>query len=149
MALAGLRKIIGTNPKRLTLEAYASARPLQNPLVETFGFEDGARLRAPLQTQGTGLMGLMAKWAKMPDTKEFELETVGAFVWQLCDGKNTTDAIAAKLRERFKMNRLEAETALAAFLEMLAKRRLITMAVPVKQMPAKRSQSKRTPKEKP
>jgi hypothetical protein len=130
MALAGLKKLITANPKRLGLEAYAAARPVQNPLVETFAFEDGARLRAPLQSQGTGLMGLMAKWAKLPDTKEFELEAVGSFVWQLCDGEHTTEAIARELRGRFKMNRLEADASLAAFLEMLANRRLITMLVP-------------------
>lgn len=132
MAMAGLKRLVTGRTKRLTQEAYAKSRPTRNSLVEEEAFEGGVRLKAPLQTQGTGLMGALAKWARMPDTKEFELETVGAFVWSLCDGQHSTEGIARKLRERFKMNRLEADTALAAFLETLAKRKLIVLAVPKK-----------------
>jgi len=132
MAMAGLKRLVTGRTKRLTQEAYAKARPTRNSVVEEEAFEGGIRLRAPLQTQGTGLMGALAKWARMPDTKEFELETVGAFVWTLCDGQHSTEGIARRLRERFKMNRLEADTALAAFLETLARRKLIVLAVPKK-----------------
>lgn len=132
MAMAGLKRLVTGRTKRLTHEAYTKARPTRNSFVEEEEFEGGIRLRAPLQTQGTGLMGALAKWARMPDAKEFELETVGAFVWTLCDGQHSTEGIARKLRERFKMNRLEADTALAAFLETLARRKLIVLAVPKK-----------------
>lgn len=130
MGLAGLRRLITGSPRRLSKEAYAKARPTRNPLVEACEHEGGLILRAPLQTQGTGILGLLARWAKMPDVKEFELEAVGAFVWDLCDGDHTTEVLGRKLRERFKMNRLEAETALAAFLETLGRRRLITLVLP-------------------
>jgi len=132
MALAQLKRFVEGRPRRLPKELYLKAKPTQNALVEAHPFEGGVRLVAPLQTQGTGFMGLLARWTKMPDTKEFELETVGAFVWELCDGQHTTEGIARKLRERFKMNRLEAETALGAFLETLSRRRLITLTVPKK-----------------
>jgi hypothetical protein len=124
-----LKNLIG-GPARLPLETYLRARPIRNPAVETRLFEGGARLVAPLQTQGTGLMGRIAKWAKMPETKEFELEEVGAYVWNLCDGEHATETIGKKLRREFQMDRLEAETALAAFLETLARRRLILLAAP-------------------
>lgn len=130
MALAELKRLVGGSPRRLPREVYDHALPMRNALVEVDPLEDGLRLRAPLQTQGTGFMGILARWAKMPDTKEFELEAVGAFVWDLCDGRHTTHTIARKLRERFRMNRLEAETALAAFLELLSRRRLIHLTVP-------------------
>lgn len=132
MALAQLKRFVEGRQRRLPTELYLKSRPTRNALVEAHEFDGGVRLTAPLQTQGTGFMGLLAKWAKMPDTKEFELETVGAYVWDLCDGQHTTEGIARKLRERFKMNRLEAETALGAFLETLSRRRLITMMVPKK-----------------
>ncbi len=80
-------------------------------------------------------MGVLARWARMPDTKEFELESVGAFVWDLCDGQHTTESIARKLRDRYKMNRLEAETALGAYLETLSRRRLIVLAIPQSKTP--------------
>lgn len=132
MGMAGLQRLVTGRTRRLTQEAYAKARPTRNAFVEEEPFEGGVRLKAPLQSQGSGMLGALAKWAKLPDTKEFELETVGAFVWSLCDGQHSTEGIARKLRERFKMNRLEADTALGAFLETLSRRKLIVLAVPMK-----------------
>ena len=130
--MAGLRRLVTGRTGRLTKEAYSKACPTRNSFVEEMPFDGGIRLKAPLQTQGSGMMGALAKWARLPDTKEFELETVGAYVWTLCDGRQTTEGISRKLRERFKMNRLEADTALAAFLETLSRRKLIVLAIPKK-----------------
>lgn len=130
--LATVKRLVAGHPRRMAKEAYLRSKPIRNALVETTEFEDGAVVRAPLLSQGTGMMGWLAKRANLPDTKEFELEAVGAFVWALCDGRHTVETIARKLRERFKMNRLEAETALGAFLETLSRRRLITLNVPDK-----------------
>lgn len=128
MGLAdGLKSLIAPGP-RLTQEELKGARPIQNPLVTEAPQDDGSiLLTAPLILQGRGMMGWMAKRMKAPDTKTFELEPVGAFVWSLCDGRHTFDAISRKLRERYKMNRLEADAALTAFLQMLGQRRLITL----------------------
>jgi hypothetical protein len=57
------------------------------------------------------------------------LEPVGAFVWSLCDGKHTFEGISRKLREEFKLSRLESDASLSAFLQMLSQRKLITMMV--------------------
>lgn len=62
--------------------------------------------------------------------KSFELEPVGALVWSLCDGRHTFESISQKLRDRYKMNRLEADAALSAFLKMLGQRGLITVDAP-------------------
>ena len=67
---------------------------------------------------------------KVSDTKKFELEPVGAFCWQLFDGQNTVETISRKLREAYKMNRLEADASLNAFLQMLSAKSLITLQVP-------------------
>lgn len=113
---------------RLTQEQLRKAKPERSPEVTEDRQEDGTvLLTAPLILQGRGFMGWMAKRMKVPDRKSFELEPVGAFVWDLCDGQNTFDAISRKLRERYKMNRLEADAALTAFLQMLGQRRLIAL----------------------
>lgn len=106
------------------------ARPLRNPLIEYEVAKDGsALLIAPLATQGRGVLAALAKKAGKPDTKKIELEPIGAFVWQDCDGRHTFETIAKKLCGKFKMNRLEAEASLGAFLQTLVKRRLIEMLV--------------------
>jgi hypothetical protein len=55
---------------------------------------------------------------------------VGAFVWSLCDGEHSFAQIVQELRSEYKMNRLEAETALAAYLQTLGQRGLITLEPP-------------------
>lgn len=134
MGLVGLLKgMIGVRPKGLSAQELRKTKPVRNPHVQYLVLEDGAAaLEAPLATQGRGWLGAMAKASKMPDTKKFELEPVGAFVWELCDGSHNFETISRKLRERFKMSRVESDASLAAFLQMLHDRRLITVAMPKK-----------------
>jgi len=122
-----VRNWIAPKPQ-ISQEELRKSKPMRNPVVTQETQDDGTLLlTAPLVLQGKGIMGTMAKRMKAPDTKTFELEVVGAFVWELCDGKHTFDTISRKLRERFKMNRLEADASLTAFLQMLGQRRLITL----------------------
>ncbi len=69
-------------------------------------------------------------WARGATHRTFELEPIGAFVWGLCDGQRTVEGIARALREQFKLNRVEAEAALVAFLQTLSRRGLITLLMP-------------------
>jgi len=130
MGLVGVAKRFIDRSERLQPEQLKKSKPLRNPAVQQDAAEDGSMLLlAPLVQQGNGFVGLMAKWMKAPDTKKFELEPIGVFVWNLCDGKNTFEGISKRLREQFKMNRLEADAALLAFLQMLSQRRLIILTV--------------------
>jgi len=122
-----VRSLVAPAPQ-FTQEHLRGARPLRNPHVSQSALEGGGiLLTAPLVLQGKGVMGWIANRMRLPDTKSFELEPIGAFVWELCDGRHTFDAIARKLRDRYRMNRLEAEAALTAFLQMLGQRRLISL----------------------
>ena len=128
MGLADLAKRRFGGRPAVSAERLRKAKPLRNPLVAWESLEDGtAALDAPLAQQGRGFMGMLARWMKAPATKKFELEPVGAFVWSLCDGAHTFDGISRKLRERYKMNRLEADAALSAFLQTLSQRRLVSL----------------------
>ena len=105
------------------------SKPTRNLAVSYEILEDGtAMLDAPLRAQ-QGLAGALARKMKAPETKKFELEAVGAYVWELCDGRHTFEGIAKKLRERFKMNRLEAEASLGAFLQTLLRKGLVSIAI--------------------
>ena len=128
MGLADLAKGFIAPKPPISAEQMRKSKPLRNPVVvEAPGEDGGLLLQAPLVLQGRGFAGWMAKKMQTPDTKTFELEPVGAFVWKLCDGKHTFDTISRKLREQYKMNRLEADAALSAFLQMLGQRRLISL----------------------
>lgn len=129
MGLADLARNLLDRRTRLDPQILRKAKPIRNTFVEMENLEDGlVILRAPLSTQ-KGVLGKLAQKAGRPDQKQFELEPVGAFVWGLCDGKHTFEGISRRLREEFKLNRLEADASLSAFLQMLAQRKLITMMV--------------------
>jgi hypothetical protein len=105
------------------------ARPLRNPAVRQEAGSDGAVLLVAPLAQSRGMLAMLARWSKAPQTRQFELEPIGALVWELCDGRHTFETISRRLRDTYKMNRLESDAALAAFLEMLSRRRLVTLFV--------------------
>jgi hypothetical protein len=130
MGLVG--QVKGYLNKRTPLPANVmkTAIPVRNPFATIVEETDEVTiLEAPLAETSRGFMALLAKSPKAPKTKRFELEAVGAFVWQLCDGKNTFEGISRQLLEKYKMQRVEADASLAAFLQMLAQRKLITLMV--------------------
>lgn len=122
-----LKRFVSPAPS-MSQDDLRRAKPEQNPVVESHPQEDGSIiLVAPLEQQGRGALAWIAKKMQMPSTKSFELEPVGAFVWANCDGKQTFETISRKLRDRYKMNRLEADAALTSFLQTLGQRRLISL----------------------
>lgn len=130
MGLARFLKGAFDRKPELSPETLRKAIPLRNPSASIVAEqEDLIVIEAPLRQTSTGLVRLLAKSSKAPEMKRFEMEAVGAFVWELCDGMNTFEGISAKLREKYKMQRVEADAALAAFLQMLAQRKLITLMV--------------------
>jgi hypothetical protein len=116
-------------PRGFSAEQIRGARPVRHPAATTEELADGSvTVVAPLET-GSRLMAVIAKSMKLPETRQFELDPVGGFVWNLCDGKTNFKQMSSKVQARYKMNRLEAEAALSAYLQTLAKRRLITILV--------------------
>jgi hypothetical protein len=61
--------------------------------------------------------------------KTFELDELGKFVWDACDGKTAVRQIIRRLAERYNLNQREAEVATVAFLQTLTRKGLIGMAV--------------------
>ena len=130
MGLADVAKKFFDRRKSLSPEALQKSIPLRNPLVEVVSDdENGILLQQPLSPDGKGWMAYVARAKNIPAVKKVELEPVGAFIWRLCDGKHTFEGISRKLREEFKMKRVETDAALGAFLQMLAQRKLITLMV--------------------
>lgn len=109
-----------------------TARPIQLAKCELVETPDGgARLKVPLRP---------TKWAgrlfRMPEgaTKTFELDSVGLFVWNHCDGKTTVQQLIRKLAREHKLTLREVEVATIRFLQMLVKKGLIGMSVEKKEV---------------
>ena len=66
----------------------------------------------------------------LPDKRVVVLDSIGAFVWQMCDGKHTISQIINALQKKHRLTRKEAETSLFTFIKMLGKRNFIQFAIP-------------------
>jgi hypothetical protein len=99
-------------------------RPVRNGAVEWETNEEGeAVLRVPRRDDRKGkVVGFLLH---IPQTRSVQLDEVGTFVWNLCDGSNTVEGIVQKLARQFKMNRREVEVSVTTYLQMLSERNFI------------------------
>lgn len=113
--------------KKLSKEEALAARPMQLVRCElTQTPYGGAKLKIPLkQTRWAGLI------FRVPDgaTKTFELDALGLFVWQHCDGKTSVQQIIRKLAKEHDLTLREVEVATVQFLQTLVRKGLVGMSV--------------------
>jgi hypothetical protein len=79
----------------------------------------------PLNQKTGPITRAMARWLRPPKERYVELDEVGGFVWDLCDGNHTVESIVQKTSRQYKMNRREAEVSVTMFLQMLHERNFI------------------------
>jgi hypothetical protein len=72
-----------------------------------------------------------ARWvlrAQPQMTKKFELDELGLFVWNACDGKTPVQRIIRRLSKEYALNSRAAEVSTLAFLQTLGRKGLIGIA---------------------
>jgi hypothetical protein len=82
-------------------------------------------LSVPLNKSRNRMARWAARWMRVPAERHVELDEVGGYVWELCDGNHTIEAIVQKTSKEYKMNRREAEVSVTMFLQMLHQRNFI------------------------
>ena len=108
-------------------EDALDARPVRAPGVALKETGDGgARLTVPLQSSSR--WGWLLRLPK-DATKSFELDAIGLFVWQHCDGKTSVQQIIRKLSKQYNLGLRQAEVPAVQFLNMLSRKGLIGMSV--------------------
>ena len=111
----------------VTRDAALGSKPRR--LVEVAVVLDeagGGKLKVPLAPPRWG------RWVfRVPPgaTKTFELDAIGVFVWNRCDGRHTVQQIIRKLAAEYRLNLREAEVPTVQFLRTLARKGLIGMTV--------------------
>ena len=116
--------------KPLTREASLDSLPLRNPQITTErDGNDAIVLHIP--PNPTWWARMFAKALRVQDMeRKVNLDELGSFVWEQCDGKTTVRDMIRRFAERFKLNRKEAEVSIAQFLRTLAKRGFVGIMVP-------------------
>lgn len=112
-------------PAALTRQEAMSVRPIQLVQAETTATPEGLRLKVPLKsTRWSGWLGL-------PEgaTKTFELDALGAFIWNNCDGKTTVQQMIQRLAKERRLTLREVEVATLQFLQTLTRKGLVGMPI--------------------
>ena len=113
-------------PPPVERQAALTLRPGRNSLL-TWEKRDSGELilKVPQNEKANRIAKTLARVLKAPKERQVELDEVGGYVWELCDGQNTVEAIVQKTGRQYKMNRREAEVSVTMFLQMLHQRNFI------------------------
>lgn len=120
----------------LTREEALAARPLRNPAI-TWEEQDNGRVLLIVPLEQKAWLRLLRLLVRIPTEKKVELDELGSDVWRWSDGEATVDDLVARLSQKHKLHRREAETSLTQFLQTLAQRRFMGFAVKVDEERAK------------
>lgn len=101
---------------------FLAAIPVRNPLVKERTQDSGLRLTGPLRH------GKFSRFLGIASTeKSFDLDELGAEVWQACDGQANIESIIVAFSDKHRVNIREAEVAVKTFLNTLIQRNLIVL----------------------
>ena len=114
---------VRTKSATATREEFLAARPRRAGEAVLERRDDGSALvKIPIRS----------KWMfRLPAgaVKTFELDEMGVWVWDRCDGKATLLDVIHQFAEKYRLSVRESEVATVKFLEMLATRRLVKILV--------------------
>src|SRR5579859_580012 len=113
-------------PPEVDRKAVMLLRPGRNSLLSWEKQEGGETILTVPQNPKVGrVTRTVARWLRAPNERRVELDEVGGYVWELCDGGHTVENIVQKTSRQYKMNRREAEVSVTMFLQMLHERNFI------------------------
>jgi hypothetical protein len=113
-------------PPQVDRKAVMTLRPGRNTLLTWEKREGGETVLTVPQNDRVGFVTrAMARWLHVPTERKVELDEVGGYVWDLCDGTRTVETIVQQTSKQYKLNRREAEVSVTMFLQMLHERNFI------------------------
>ncbi|UCH34889.1 MAG: PqqD family protein [Armatimonadota bacterium] len=119
---------LGRRQPKLSKERALASYPMRNQAVEWSS--SGEETVIVMRRREDWVGRLLSLFFVVPKERKLQLDRVGSYVWQGCDGQHTVAELIERLAAKYKLNRKEAEVSLTAFLRQLGKRKLIAIAVP-------------------
>jgi hypothetical protein len=115
-------------PPPLAREQVMNARPIRHPALEALRSQDG-EISLRLPRRKVWWLNFLAKFGGVPEYHTLTLDKTGSWVWDLCDGTHSVRELIVRLSEEHKLPPKEAEVRMLAYLDTLAQRGLVGMAV--------------------
>lgn len=113
----------------LDREKSMDSVPVLNQLITVeYDADDNAVLNVPRKR--TKMVKWMAKLFRLPPYKQIELDELGTYTIELCDGEHTVSGIIDEFADEFDLNRREAEVSMLSYLQTLSDRGIIALSVP-------------------
>ncbi len=110
------------------------AFPLRHQLI-TWELDDKGEASLVIPQKDKFWVRFTSKIFMLPNKRVVVLDSIGAYVWQMCDGKHTISQIIKALQKKHQLTRKEAETSLFTFVQQLGKRNFIQFAIPTEAKP--------------
>ena len=105
------------------------AFPVRNQLI-TWEIDDKGEAALVIPQKETLWLRLVSKLFMLPGKRVIVLDSIGTYVWRMCDGKHTISQIIKGIQNQYQLTRKEAETSLFTFMQQLGKRNFIQFAIP-------------------
>jgi len=100
------------------------SRPARNDILKWEKNEQG-EARITVVRQDTWKTRLLSKVFYIPRERTITLDEVGTQVWQMCDGHTNVARMIQSLRDKYQLDRKEAEVSLLSYLKTLGQKRFI------------------------
>lgn len=115
--------------RAVSKELLLAAQPLRNPNVsEKVLAEGGLELTVALPR------GRLLRWLsggkKDPIIRRYQLDSLGAEVWTMIDGRANVGAMIERFAAAHQMDASQAESAMLEYLQRLAQRGIMVLALP-------------------
>jgi len=111
------------------------ALPVRNQLIN-WEIDDKGEAALVIPQKETLWIRLVSKLFMLPGKRVIVLDSIGTYVWKMCDGKHTISQIISGVQKQYQLTRKEAETSLFTFMQQLGKRNFIQFAIPQQNAPA-------------
>ena len=106
--------------------------PVRNQLI-TWEIDDKGEASLVVPQKDKLWVRLASRLFMLPNKRVIVLDSIGTYVWQMCDGKHTISQIIKRVQKHYQLTRKEAETSLFTFMQQLGKRNYIGFAIPNRQ----------------
>ena len=100
------------------------SRPARNEVLKWEKNEAG-EARITVVRQDNWKTRLLSKVFYIPRERTITLDEVGTEVWQMCNGRTSVAQMIQSLRDKYQLDRKEAEVSLLSYLKTLGQKRFI------------------------
>jgi hypothetical protein len=113
---------------KIPYKKLLQARPKKSDIVDWDGNgSESLKIYAPYKK--SYVVKVLSRFMYIPDERIFRFNSLGAMVWELCDGSHSVEEIKGIIMKRSKGDEKDMEKRLIKFINRLSANELITLEI--------------------